>query len=108
MYTWVIVRCIMLFSTLYQLYPSHQGICPCFPGVLFANIPHNVLSKPLAAFRYNNSRDNGKCERDMTVGKTIINTLHVLIYFMLPTDYQHKYTLPSVLINIIMPKEVSR
>ena len=49
-------------STVYQL--SYGGQCtymyPCFPGVLLISHPHNILSKPLAAFPHNPRRSNGK------------------------------------------------
>ena len=37
-----------------------QCTYPCFPGVLLASTPHNILSKPLAAFTNNNCRHNGQ------------------------------------------------
>ena len=31
---------------------------PCFPGVLLTSTPHNIPSKPLAAFPHNHCRNN--------------------------------------------------
>ena len=45
------------FSTVVQLY--HQCTYPCFPGVLLTSTPHNILSKPLAAFPHNHRQNNG-------------------------------------------------
>ena len=39
-----------LFSTVFQLYHGSPCTYPCFPGVLLPSTPHNILSKPLAAF----------------------------------------------------------
>ena len=36
--------CLMLFSTVIQLYHGRQCICPCFPGVLLTSTPHTILS----------------------------------------------------------------
>ena len=47
---WLIVWCLMLFSTVFQLYHCGQCTNRCFPGVLLTNTQHNILSKPLAAF----------------------------------------------------------
>ena len=44
---------LMSFSTVFQLYRGSQCNYPCFPGVLFSDTPHNILSKPLAAFPHN-------------------------------------------------------
>ena len=30
--------------------PCNRCTCPCFPGVLLTSTPHNILSRPLAAF----------------------------------------------------------
>ena len=63
----------MPFSTVFQLFCSGQCFYPCFPGVLLTGTPHNILSKPLAAFLYNRCRNNSS-ERGMnTVTMTIIN-----------------------------------
>ena len=46
---------------------------PCFPGILFINTPHNILTKPLAAFQHNNCRMDSS-ERGMNpVAMAIIN-----------------------------------
>jgi hypothetical protein len=44
------------------LHLHHGGQCtyPCFPGVLLTSTPHNILSKPLAAFPHNHYRNNGQ------------------------------------------------
>ena len=57
---WLIEWCLMLFSTVFQLFCGSQFIYPCFPGVLLTSIPHNVLSKPLAAFPHNHCWNNGQ------------------------------------------------
>ena len=51
------VWCLMLFSTLFQLYLGTQCTCPCFPGV-FTSTTHSIISKPLAAFQLNHHRNN--------------------------------------------------
>ena len=72
----LIVGCIMSFSTIFQLYRGGQCTYPCFPGVLLTSAPHDILSKPLAAFQHNiiivETTDSG--ERGMNpVAMTIIN-----------------------------------
>ena len=60
----------MPFSTVFQLY--RQCTYPYFPGVLLTSTPHNILSKPLAAFPHNHCQISG--ERGMNaVAMTIIN-----------------------------------
>ena len=66
----VIVWHLTLFSTEFQLYRSGQCTYPCFPGVLLTSTPHNILSKPLAAFQHNHCRNNGGMN---PVAMTIIN-----------------------------------
>ena len=62
----------MPFSTVFQLYCGGQCTYSCFPGVLLTSTPHNIISKPLAAFPHNHCRNGG--ERGMnTVAVTIIN-----------------------------------
>ena len=39
------------FSTEFRLYRGGQCTYPCLSGVLLTRTPHNILSKPLAAFR---------------------------------------------------------
>ena len=51
---------LMQFSIVFQIYPRGQCIYPCFPGVLLTSTPHNILSKPLAAFQLNHCRNNGQ------------------------------------------------
>ena len=48
------------FTTVFKLYHSGQCTYPCFPGVLLTNAPHNILSKPLAAFPLNHCQNNGQ------------------------------------------------
>ena len=55
---WLIVWCLMLFLTLFQLYCGCQCTYPCFPGVLLTSTLHNILSKPLAAFLHNHCQNN--------------------------------------------------
>ena len=60
----------MLFSTVFQSYRT----CPCFPGILLTVTPHNILSKPLAAFPHNQCQTMDSGERGMNpVPMTIIN-----------------------------------
>ena len=59
-YDWLIVWCLMPFSTVFQLYRGRQCTYPCFPGVLLTSVPHIILSKPLAAFPHDHCRNNGK------------------------------------------------
>ena len=44
---------LLLFSTVFQLYP-------CFPGVLLTSTLQNILSKPPAAFLQNHYRNTGQ------------------------------------------------
>ena len=46
----LIVWCLTPFSTVFQLHRSSQCTYQCFPGILLTSTPHNILSKPLAAF----------------------------------------------------------
>ena len=57
---WLIIRCLMLSSTVFQLYHSGQCTYPCFSGVLLTSTLHNILSKPLAAFANNRCQNNGQ------------------------------------------------
>ena len=59
-FDWLIAWCLTQFSTVFQLYRSDQCICQCCPRVLLASTPHNVISKPLAAFPHNHCRNNGQ------------------------------------------------
>ena len=54
-----LIACIV-FNALFQLYRGGQCTYPCFPGVLLIRTPHNILSKPLAAFPQNLCRNNGQ------------------------------------------------
>ena len=47
---WLIEWCLTPFSTVFQLHRSGQCTYPCFRGALLTSTPHNILSKPLAAF----------------------------------------------------------
>ena len=49
-----------LFLTLFQLYRGGQCTYPCFPGIIFTSILHNILSQPLVAFLHNHCRNNGQ------------------------------------------------
>ena len=55
---WLIVWCVTPFSKVFQLYCRSQCTYPCFPGVLLTSTPHNILSKPLAAFPHNHCPNN--------------------------------------------------
>ena len=56
---WLIEWCLMLSSTVFQLYHGDQCTYPCFPE-FFWPVLHNILSKPLAAFPHNHCRNNGQ------------------------------------------------
>ena len=56
----MIVWCLTPFSAVFQLYHGGQCTYLCFPGVLLTSIPHNILSKPPAAFPHNHCRNNGQ------------------------------------------------
>ena len=65
----------MPFSTVFQLYLGGQCTYPCFPGVLLTSTPHNIPSKPLAAFPHTTiveTTDNGE-EGMYPVTMTIVN-----------------------------------
>ena len=51
---------LMPFTILFQLYRGSQNIFLCCPRVLLTSTPHNILSKPLAAFSNNHRRNNGQ------------------------------------------------
>ena len=55
-----IERCLTQFSTGFQVHRGGQCAYLCFPGVLLTSPPHNILSKPLAAFPHNHCRNNGQ------------------------------------------------
>ena len=57
---WLTVWCFTPYSKVFQLYCGGQCTYPCFPGVLLTSTPHNILSKPLAAFTHNYCRNNGQ------------------------------------------------
>ena len=68
-------RGLMPFSTLFQLCHGGQCSCPCFPGVILISTPHNILSKPQAAFSHNHVKTMDSDERGMNcAAMTIINT----------------------------------
>ena len=52
--------CLTPFSTVFQLYRGGQCTNPCSPGVLLTSTPHNILSKPLAAFPHDHCPNNGQ------------------------------------------------
>ena len=54
----MIVWCLTLFSTEFQLYRRDQCTYPCFPGVLLTSTPHNILFN--IAFTFNHFRNNGQ------------------------------------------------
>ena len=56
----LIVWCLTLFSTVFQLYRSGQCTYPCFHGVISISTLHNIPFKPLAAFPQNQCRNNGQ------------------------------------------------
>ena len=57
---WLIVCCLMPFSTVFQLYRTNK----CFPEILLTSTLHHILSKPLAAFSRNHCQNIGqRCER---------------------------------------------
>ena len=65
-------RLIEWCLTSFQLH----GHCPYpyFPAILITSTPHNILSKPLAAFPHNHRRTMDSIERRMNpVAMTIIN-----------------------------------
>ena len=57
---WLIAWCLTPFSTVFQLYRTGQCTYPCSPGYLLTSTPHNMLSKPLAAFLHNHCWNNGQ------------------------------------------------
>ena len=70
----MIVWSLTPFSTVFQLCCGGQCTYPCFPGVLLTSAPHNILSKPLAAFPHNIVKTTDSGERGMNhVTMTIIN-----------------------------------
>ena len=47
------------FPKFFRLYRNGLCIYPCFPGnIVFISLPHNILSKPKAAFPHNHCRHN--------------------------------------------------
>ena len=50
----------MPFWTSFQVYRWDQFACLCFSWISVTTTPHNILSKPLAAFSLNNRRTNCK------------------------------------------------
>ena len=50
----------MPISTVFKLYRGRQCTYPCYPGTLVTSTLHNILSKPLAGFPHNHSRNNGQ------------------------------------------------
>ena len=57
---WLIIWCLMLFSTLFHLYHNSQSTYSCFPGVLLTSIQHNIPCKPMAPFPHNHCWNNGQ------------------------------------------------
>ena len=55
---WLIVLCLVLFSTVFQLHHSGQCTYQCFPGVILTITVLNILSKLLAAFPDNHCQFN--------------------------------------------------
>ena len=56
-----LIDCIVfnaVFNSISVIYRSGQGTYPCFPGVPSTSILHNILTKSLAAFPRNHSRNN--------------------------------------------------
>ena len=58
--SYFLLHCLTPFSTVFQLYRGGQSTYPCFSRFLLTSSPHNILSKPLAAFPHNNCRNNGQ------------------------------------------------
>ena len=56
----LIVWCLTPFSKVFHLFHSGQCTFPCFPWVFLTSTPHNILSKPLAAFPHYHCRNNGQ------------------------------------------------
>ena len=52
--------CLMLISTVFQLYRGGQCTYPCFSEVLLTSTLYNILSNPLAVFPYDHCRNNGQ------------------------------------------------
>ena len=57
---WLIVWCLMPFSTVFQIYRGNHCTYPCFPGAFRTSAPYNISTKPLAAFPHNNCWNNGQ------------------------------------------------
>ena len=57
----------MLFSTVFQLYHSGKCTYSCFPGVVLNSTPHNIISKPLAAFHVTTVETTDSGERGMNL-----------------------------------------
>ena len=55
--------CLTSFLVAFQICRDGQCTYPCFPGVPLTSPPHNILSKPLAAFPHNHCRSNGHAVR---------------------------------------------
>ena len=56
----LIVWCLTTLSKVIQLYRGGQCTYPRFPVFFLSGTPHNVLSKPLAAFLQNHYRNDGQ------------------------------------------------
>ena len=56
----LIVWCFTPYLSVFQLYHGSQCTYPYFPGVLLTGTPHNIPTKPLAAFPNNQCRNNGQ------------------------------------------------
>ena len=57
---WLILWCLISFSTLFQLYHSTQCKYPCYVRDSFARTPHSILSEPLAAFSHSQRGNSGE------------------------------------------------
>ena len=56
----VVIWCLTPLSAVFQSYHGCQCTYLCFPGVLLTSAPHNILSKPLAAFPRYHCRNYGQ------------------------------------------------
>ena len=101
----LIVWCLNTFSTEFQLNPGGKNTYPWFPEVLpevpevlLTSTPHNILSKPLAAFPHNHSRNNGQ-QRERN--ESCCNDYHQSSEGILVSNQQ-----PPVVKSTILPTEL--